>query len=110
MKGKKTEYNFLKALQQIKKTDRPALLGNLNDKGLESIYQVIANVLKSNKISPNIRKKAARQLLPVKNKLRYLAKKNNSKIRKKKLLTKIGGGDWLDTILTIAIPLIISLL
>ena len=110
MKGNKKEYNFLKVLQQTKKSNRPTLISNLDDNARETIYKIIANVLKSNKIKPSVRRKAARQLLPIKNKLRYLAKKNNSKVQKKKILTQIGGGGWLDTVLTIAIPLIISLL
>jgi len=109
---------LLKALKSFKGgEERTALLGYLNDEACESIYHMIANILRNENLPANSRKKVVNALSPHKKQLRYLTggkSKSKSAQRKKNIfkrniLIKMGGG-VLSTLLNVGIPLLLTLL
>jgi len=108
MKWVKRALPLLQALGKVRENERRIILANLDDEGCQYICDAIKHVITS-KLLPRRKKNRLRELLRENKKhYRYLTKPKNSKRNKKKLLPRLGAG--LGAILSIAIPLLLSLL
>jgi len=109
---------LLQALKSFKPgQERTTLLGYLNDEACESIYHMIANILRNDAVSMRNKKAVIRSLGPHKKKLRSIAggrkktvdAQRKFNLYKRRTLMKMGGG-VLSTLLKVGIPLLLSLL
>lgn len=110
---------LLRALKSFKNgKERTTLLGYLNDEACESIYHMIANVLRNDGLSKRKQNRLATALEPHKKNLRKLTRAGGRAMNlnsrkelakfKRKTLVKMGGG-VLSTLLSIGLPLLLSL-
>lgn len=109
---------LLKVLKSFKKgAQRTTLLRYLNDEACESIYHMIANILQNEKASGKAKTTAATALKPYRGRLLKMIQgkcqspKDQVKLDKfkRETLCKMGGGA-LSTVLSIGVPLLVSLL
>jgi len=117
-KWAKKSLPLLHALKSFKSgKERSVLLNYLNDEACESIYHMIANVLRNKKVDENKRKEIFSLLDAHRADLRkVMAGKAKTMDEQRKLsrfkqrtLVKMGGG-LLTTLLTIGIPILTSLI
>lgn len=101
--------SFLQTLKELRPVHRSIMLGHLKDESCESLYEVVANVLKNPRLSHKEKLKLKKALSPYKSELRHLANKKKSRVSKHKKLLKLGGSP-LASILQAAIPLLLSLI
>ena len=103
--------NLLPMLQSLKKAspkNRGVLLSHMDNSSRQGLYETIHNVLYNPRISPTTQAQLKKKLYPYKNDLRYLSNSSKSNKERKKRLSRMGGFPW-DTILSTAIPLLLSL-
>lgn len=117
-KWAKDSLPLLHALKSFKNgKERATLLGYLNDEACESIYHMIANVLRNTRVNEGNQSQLAKTLDANRSDLRKLmaGRKLNEKDRikqsafKRKILVKMGGGIF-STLLTLGIPILMSLI
>ena len=99
--------SFLQSLKIVKPTHRKIIIAHLDNNSLECICEAITNILHNPNLPSHQLNKLKKHLIPYKNSLRYLSKKNRK--HKKKKLIEIGGNP-LTYILSAAIPLLINAL
>lgn len=112
MRGKKKLREvipFLQTFKDLRPNQRSILIGHIDDKSCEILYEAIANVLRSPRISDGQRKKLRKILQAHKSCLRSLISNKTSRTLKRKKLQQIGGFP-LATILATAVPLVLDLL
>ena len=112
MRGKKRLREvipFLQTFKDLRPNQRGILINHIDDKSCEILYEAIANVLRSPRISDGQKKKLRRALQAHKSCLRSLISSKTSKTVKRKKLQQIGGFP-LATILATAVPLVLDLL
>lgn len=101
-------YNFLTVIQKLKAKEFVTLLPYLSDEATEQISQCIKNAICSEHIPERTRNRLRKTLWKYKKDIRYIAKKSNSTVGKRKRLPKIGGA--IADIISTVLPVLISLL
>lgn len=83
------------------------LLPNMNQSILENIYQCVANVVYHSKtmLTPELRWHLSEIVSGNEKRLQFLAGKRNSKLKKKRLITKMARD--VQTVLSVAVPLLL---
>lgn len=103
-----SKLELLQIVQHCKSSHRPHLFKFLDDKSINTLSEVIQNVLFHDL---NLSKKQKRMLFKKyggqRKQLKLLTNKSNSTAKKKKILTQVGGS--LGAILGIALPILTSL-
>lgn len=103
-------YNFCSTLKTVKKNSLPTLIPHLNDKALELLYEVISNTIgNKRRYTKKQKSNLKRKTRKFKRHLRFLARKRNSKHKKKIVIRQIGSG-VLATLITVALPLLLHAL
>ena len=99
---------LLQLLQKQKVKDRLNVISYTNKEGIDCLCEAIHNVLTSPQVNKLSRKKLQRKLGNAKGKIRYLSNPKHGIVKKKAILREVGGS--LGLILSIAVPLLMSLL
>jgi hypothetical protein len=101
--------DFLTALKKLKPNHRCSVVNYLNDDGIETLCEIVHNVVhKDIKLSSSKKAKIRKEFGGHRKKLAYLGNKKNDIVEKRKILKQNGG--FLGTLLTIAIPIIADLI
>ncbi len=99
---------LFKALSKLKPAQGGEIYGNLSDDAVNAVCECVHNIAYSDIGLSRSKQRTVRKCM-CKNKsaIKFLAKKNNSITRKRKLMKQEGG--YLGTILAAAVPFLISL-
>jgi len=101
---------ILKMLKNVKPVSaRKELLKHFDDETSEGLYEMIHNVLYSNKLTEGRKNKLRKALTPYKSNLKYIAREKGSGSVKKQKMAEMGAFPF-TAILSAAIPLLTSLL
>ena len=99
---------LLAILKKMHANDRMILLSHLDDVTRDSIYEMIAHVLRSNSLPMRKKLFLKSKLAPYKNDIRFLADTRKSSKLKKRRLTEMGGAP-MGFIVRTAVPLLLNL-
>jgi len=99
---------LLHALKSVRPDHRVILMAHFDDKTRDSLYEIITNVLRSEKVPFEKRLILKSKLAAHKSNLRYLSDKGKSSSQKQRRLAQIGGSP-MTHVLKLAIPLLLNL-
>lgn len=102
---------FLNTVKDVKKSNRAVLMQHLSEDSCNLLFDTIRNIIKSDTVSPTQKKLLKRKLGRHKSLLRYLSDPSKPiNTRRRRMIQSGKGLPFLGTILSTAIPLLLSLI